>query len=143
MEKRQLIAALVEKTGLKYDEDDPAFLLVDLTLLMLENSNGEAAKNLTIATENFSQISTRNVDDFVTVANEALSKFIQRTNEIKAALDAIPKATNPVVAAPGTGAAQAVETTQEPVYRLLWWLLPSLFFCGVLVGVGLTFGVMK
>ena len=46
MNKRQIIAALVEKTGIKISEDDPAFLLVELNMLMLENKTGEAAKLL-------------------------------------------------------------------------------------------------
>ena len=51
MNKRQLIAALVEKSGIKLTEDDPAFLLVDLNLLVLESRTSEAAIQLEAATE--------------------------------------------------------------------------------------------
>ncbi|MDG5824319.1 hypothetical protein [Xylella fastidiosa] len=91
MNKRQLIAAIVEKSGIKLTEDDPAFLLVDLNLMMLEKQTSEAAKQLEAATEKFNAVTTHNVDDFVSVANEALSKFMQRTNEIKSSLDDLSK----------------------------------------------------
>lgn len=142
MNKRQLIAALVEKSGIKLTEDDPAFLLVDLNLLVLESRTSEAAKQLEAATEKFSAVTTRNVDDFVSVANEALSKFMQRTNEIKTSLDklATTPAQAPTVAAP---ASTPAETKTSPRGSLLWWLLPLVFGGGVLVGVGMAFAVLK
>ena len=142
MDKRRLIAALVEKTGIKLTEDDPAFLLVDLNLLVLESRTSEAAKQLETATEKFNAVTTRNVDDFVSVANEALSKFMQRTNEIKTALDNIAArpALTATVAAPA-GASAEVKT--GPKTTLLWWLLPLVFGAGVLLGTGMAFAVLK
>ncbi len=46
MNKRQLIAAIVEKSGIKLTEDDPAFLLVDLNLMMLESKRVKRQNNL-------------------------------------------------------------------------------------------------
>ena len=86
MNKRQIIAALVEKTGIKISEDDPAFLLVELNMLMLENRTGEAAKLLEEATKHFNDVTIRNVDDFVAVANETLVRFNDKTREIQAEL---------------------------------------------------------
>ncbi len=142
MNKRQLIAALVEKSGIKLTEDDPAFLLVDLNLLVLESRTSEAAKQLEAATEKFNAVTTRNVDDFVSVANEALSKFMQRTNEIKSSLDnlATKPAQAPTVAA---SASPPAPPKSSPRSALLWWLLPLVFASGVLLGVGMAFAVLK
>ena len=142
MNKRQLIAALVEKSGIKLTEDDPAFLLVDLYLLVLESRTSEAAKQLEAATEKFNAVTTRNVDDFVSVANEALSKFMQRTNEIKSSLDSL--ATKPVQAPTVAASASPPESPKSsPRGALLWWLLPLVFALGVLLGVGMAFAVLK
>ena len=86
MNKRQIIAALVEKTGIKISEDDPAFLLVELNMLMLENKTGEAAKLLEEITKQFNDVTIRNVDEFVAVANETLVRFNDKTKEIQAEL---------------------------------------------------------
>lgn len=142
MNKRQLIAALVEKSGIKLTEDDPAFLLVDLNLLVLESRTSEAAKQLEAATEKFNAVTTRNVDDFVSVANEALSKFMQRTNEIKSSLDSL--ATKPVQAPTvAASASPPASPKSSPRGALLWWLLPLVFALGVLLGVGMAFAVLK
>jgi hypothetical protein len=140
--KRQLIAALVEKSGIKLTEDDPAFLLVDLNLLVLESRTSEAAIQLEAATEKFNAVTTRNVDDFVSVANEALSKFMQRTNEIKSSLDNLSARPAPAGAV-AASASPPAPTKSSPRGTLLWWLLPLVFGGGVLVGVGMAFAVLK
>ena len=142
MNKRQLIAALVEKSGIKLTEDDPAFLLVDLNLLVLESRTSEAAIQLEAATEKFNAVTTRNVDDFVSVANEALSKFMQRTNEIKSSLDNLAARPAPAGAV-AASASPPAPTESSPRGTLLWWLLPLVFGAGVLVGVGMAFAVLK
>ncbi len=142
MNKRQLIAALVEKSGIKLTEDDPAFLLVDLNLLVLESRTSEAAIQLEAATEKFNAVTTRNVDDFVSVANEALSKFMQRTNEIKSSLDNLAARPAPAGAV-AASASPPAPTKSSPRGTLLWWLLPLAFGGGVLVGVGMAFAVLK
>lgn len=142
MNKRQLIAALVEKSGIKLTEDDPAFLLVDLNLLVLESRTSEAAKQLEAATEKFNAVTTRNVDDFVSVANEALSKFMQRTNEIKSSLDNLATKPAQAVAVAASASPPAPEKSSTRG-TLLWWLLPLVFASGVLLGVGMAFAVLK
>ena len=140
MDRRQLVAALVEKTGVKLDEDDPAFLLVDLNLMVLESRTSEAAQRLASATQEFNAVTTRNVDDFVAVANEALSKFMQRTSEIKATLDEMAFGRNPaavVVAAPAASPAQVIEI--RPSAAMLWWLMPLVFAAGLVAGLSLSF----
>lgn len=140
MDKRQLVAALVEKTGVKLDEDDPAFLLVDLNLMVLESRTSEAARHLANATQEFNAVTTRNVDDFVAVANEALSKFMQRTSEIKAALDEMGLGKNPppvVVTAPVIAGTQA--GAMKPLAAMLWWLVPPVFAAGLVTGLSLSF----
>lgn len=130
MDRRQAIAALVHKTGIKLDEDDPAFLLVELNALMLDHKMNEASQRLASETARLNQVMTENVDDFVAVANEALSKFMVRTNEIKELLDALN------TKAATTKPATVVEPTQkkEP-QSMLWWLVPTTLVVGVLLGV--------
>ena len=99
---------------------------------------GQAARELEAATVKFGEVTTRSVDDFVSVANEALSKFMQRTNEIKGLLDNL--ATKSPQAA--TVAAPAPTKTNHRG-NLLWWLLPLVFGVGVSLGVGMAFAVLK
>ncbi len=139
MDRRQLIAALVEKTGVKLDEDDPAFLLVDLNLMVLETRTSAAAEQLASATRDFNAVTTRNVDDFVAVANEALSKFMQRTHELKTSLDAMTtiRQAAPAVMTGTPAAAVQVDVTAKPL-AMLWWLLPLLFAFGLVTGLCLS-----
>ncbi|MRD49354.1 hypothetical protein GHT07_18925 [Caenimonas koreensis DSM 17982] len=144
MDRRQLIAALVEKTGVKLDEDDPAFLLVDLNLMVLDSRTDAAAEKLAAATRDFNAVTTRNVDDFVAVANEALSKFMQRTAELKSTLDALPRGGHPapvVATAPAVAVAQVV-ANKSPASVLLW-LVPLVFATGLVVGLGTSFMLGK
>ena len=41
MDRRKYIAELVEKTGIRIDEDDPAFVLVLLNRLILQDQKTE------------------------------------------------------------------------------------------------------
>ena len=103
---------------------------------------GQAARELEAATVKFGEVTTRSVDDFVSVANEALSKFMQRTNEIKSSLDSL--ATKPVQAPTVAASASPPESPKSsPRGALLWWLLPLVFALGVLLGVGMAFAVLK
>ena len=132
MDKRQFIAALVAKTGVKIDADDPAFLLVELNLLMLENSTNIAADNLADKTQKFGEIATRSVDDFVSVANETLSKFMQRTNEIKNKLDAL---TPPEKTSSATPRITPSPHTNNPTNKPHLWLLLFVFIVGIFLGI--------
>lgn len=130
MDKRQAIAALVQKTGIKLDEDDPAFLLVELNALMLDHKMNEAAQRLAAETTKLNQVMTENVDDFVEVANEVLSKFMVRTKEIKGQLDALN-----IEPSPASAATVPAPTQKKEPPSMLWWLVPTVFVVGVLSGV--------
>ena len=107
-----------------------------------EAKSSQAARELEAATVKFGEVTTRSVDDFVAVANEALSKFMQRTKEIKDSLDNL--ATRPVQAATVTASAPAPAPAKtSPRGNLLWWLLPLVFGVGVSLGVGMAFAVLK
>lgn len=139
MDRRKLIAAIVERTGIKLDADDPAFLLVELNHLVFEESGSEVAKQISVAADKFGAITTRNVDDFVSVANEALSKFIQRTNELKIVLDAISAAPqNQSIKAPQNAPVIDRIDRKELRSSFIWWLAPLVFILGVLAGVVLV-----
>lgn len=71
-EKKAIIAALVEKTGVKIDGDDPAFLLVHLNLLVLEGVIERI------------QGST---NELVELSNEASGKIVERIRELKPLLE--------------------------------------------------------
>jgi len=107
-----------------------------------EEKAGQAARELEAATVKFGEVTTRSVDDFVTVANEALSKFMQRTNEIKGLLDNL--ATRPAQVATVAASAPAPAPSKTSTRgNLLWWLLPLVFAVGVSLGVGMAFAVLK
>mgnify|MGYP001195876940 FL=1 len=107
-----------------------------------EEKAGQAARELEAATVKFGEVTTRSVDDFVAVANEALSKFMQRTNEIKGLLDNL--ATRPAQVATVAASAPAPAPSKTSTRgNLLWWLLPLVFAVGVSLGVGMAFAVLK
>ena len=107
-----------------------------------EAKAGQAARELEAATVKFGEVTTRSVDDFVTVANEALSKFMQRTTEIKGLLDNL--ATRPAQVATVAASAPAPAPSKTSTRgNLLWWLLPLVFAVGVSLGVGMAFAVLK
>jgi len=107
-----------------------------------EAKAGQAARELEAATVKFGEVTTRSVDDFVAVANEALSKFMQRTNEIKGLLDNL--ATRPAQVATVAASAPAPAPSKTSTRgNLLWWLLPLVFAVGVSLGVGMAFAVLK
>lgn len=131
MDRRQLIAAIVERVGVKLDHNDPAFILVELNHLALEESAKKVADQIGQAAEKFNRVATGQVDDFVTVANEALSKFIQKTNEIKVTIDSLPASSiqpTPI----------AIEKS-DSLNKWIWWALPAVFITGTIVGASLAF----
>lgn len=134
MDRRQALAALVAKTGVRIDDDDPAFLLVELNALLLDARTDEAAQRLAGHTAKLGETMTQGVDDFVAVANEALSKFMQRTNEIKTLLDSVK-------AAPASQKPAEVQKAEPPAY--LWWLIPGALCVGMCIGIVVGFVIAK
>ena len=109
------------------------------------------------AAKRFSDVAIHQNDEFIGVANEVLSKFMLRTNEIKATLvrlesvtglkpsdlPRLPVAVQPVAAAPSLPpplkAVPRPTAVAAPTGRP-WWTLPVAFGASFLLGVMLAFG---
>jgi hypothetical protein len=136
-DKHRIIAALVERTGIRIDEHDPAFALVVLNQIMLADSASDAARQIEAAAGKFSDAATMQADDFVTVANEALAKFKAKTNELKATLDNLAaKQPAEVSGVHAQVLKPAAKSTSQA--RIAVWLIVT-FIAGTAFGVGLTF----
>ena len=148
MEHTKLIALIVEKTGIKLEANDPAFILVELNRIALEESAKKIADNLTVSANIFQTTTTTNVDNFVGIANEALTKFNQKTTELIAAIEATTpnkpsNVTNTHQARPINPPAYTDPTPQQSHQQAnKTWLIPIGLFCcflgGTLFGVTLT-----
>ena len=149
MDRRAIAAAVFQRSGIKITEDDPAFLLADINLLMLEQQTSKAAQELAQASVNFQAIATRNIDEFVGVANEALSRFTQKTTELRQAVEAI--GSRGAARTTTLTASNAAPTMDHPTPTstasrggmVAWWLLPVAFAAGTAVGVLTSFAVLK
>ena len=138
MDRRKLVAAIVERTGVKLDPDDPAFLLVELNHLMLESEAGKVAGQIELAGDKLNQATTRSLDEFVAVANETVSKFKQQTDQIRIALEGMQ--------IPAAGQAQIAPhaaTKNEASNAHQWWFSPVVFAAGVMVGALLSYLALK
>lgn len=122
-DRRRITAALVERTGVRLDENDPALVLVELNRIMLENSASAAAAQIEDAAKLFNNTATAQADAFVGLANETLAKFSARANEIKTLLGGQKKPPTSIQVA-----------KRQPNAT---WLLVA-FLSGLAVGVGLS-----
>lgn len=137
MDRNKLIALIVEKTGIKLDPDDPAFVLVELNRISLEEAAEKIAADLSNAANKFERTTTQNVDNFVDVANEALSKFIQKTKELTSTIDSVNIQHKEVKYV-------SENKKNEPSSLQLHWLIPVLmFFSGTVFGVLLAIFAQK
>lgn len=93
MEKADLIAAIAAKHGIRLDADDPAFLIVDLNRLVLEDKANELVRLLeevTAKAHNMQQISDsvqKNLSqtlESVEATAMAMGKFAQQEREAQA-----------------------------------------------------------
>ena len=140
--REALLAELLGDMDRQLKEIDASAATLEALRLRLLDGYDEkaslAAQRLEKAAGVFEDVTTRNVDAFVSVANEALSKFVKRTNEIKDALDSLNASSNkatviaPAAVAPGGVSGEVAA-----------WLLPLLFIGGCVVGVCITFAVLK
>jgi hypothetical protein len=139
---RKIIAALVEKTGIKIDENDPAFAIVVLNQIMLESSASDAAKSIETAASKFNDAATAQADDFVAVANEALSKFTTKTNELRAAILNIHQ-TNPTSIAPFSAEERARFIAEllaaQPSRGTAAIVGVLIFLVGLVMGIAISF----
>ena len=140
MDRTKLIALIVEKTGVKLDQNDPAFVLVELNKAILEDASEKIAANLTDAAKKFEVTTTTNVDNFVDVANEALAKFITKTKELTAAINATNSKTSTANSVTKNHT-QNNDPLQTQANSKIWLIPIGLFSCflaGTLFGVTLT-----
>jgi hypothetical protein len=96
--------------------------------------------------DRFQRITTQAVDDFVFVANEALSKFMQRTNEIKAALEPLqrpiaPAPPQPPMVPPAAPPASPASATTH--IDALWRIIPASIAFGIVLGAAIAYFVLK
>jgi len=156
----RLLAAALLKDDLSDDDKihgalfSAAFEELDEMRKRLEKIPADVDKSA----EGFRDITTRAVDDFVTVANEALSKFIQRTNELKATLASLERTTAPLIArssvqmqVPMPVPVPAEVPAPSPVSSSasssrksrLWVVLPLSVGAGLAAGIAVTFLLMN
>ena len=150
MAKSKLLAAALLKDEL--DEDDKIHAaLFSVAFEELDDLRKKLAQiplDVDASASRFQKITTQAVDDFVTVANEALSKFMQRTKEMSATLDAIERAGRGVVAPPTPAPAVAavapqIQATNNANNATLWVIIPAVVFVGILIGATVAYFVLK
>lgn len=74
MDRNKLIGLIVEKTGIKLDPDDPAFVLVELNRITLEEAAENVALNLREAASKFEITANHSHEAHKLIAND-LQKF--------------------------------------------------------------------
>jgi len=144
--KSKLIAAALLKDDLADDEkiNTALFSAAFEELDDLRKALAKIPVDVDASALRFQKITTQSVDDFVSVANEALSKFMQRTNEMKATLDAIEKGGR--VVAPSPAPAQPVAPATAPIQpekHHRWVVIPCSVFGGIIIGVVMSFFILK
>lgn len=88
MNQKKIIDEIFRTTGVKLEVNDPALLLVAINELATDSIAQKVDTQLTQSTDKFQKVVTTNLDDFIGVANEAISKFTISTRELRAAVEA-------------------------------------------------------
>ena len=94
----------------------------------------------------FEKTTTVAVDDFISVANEALSKFTQRTNELKGTLDLIEKTIRSGIVVPSVPSEKKYQAPPQrglEINSALWWIIPCATLVGLILGSLLTYAIFK
>lgn len=138
MDKQKLIAEIVQRFDVKLDHDDPAFILVELNRLVLEDSAQKVITQITQAADKLNVVTAVRIDDVIAIANETLFKFVQKTNELKATINAFQTLPEPSQPKP-----EKVIVANQQTNQQWWWALPSVFVIGVMVGTVLAFFALK
>ena len=148
MKKTSIEAAVLLKDTLKNEEkiDAPLFSSALQELDDLSKKLAQIPVDVDASASRFQKITTQAVDDFVTVANETLSKFMQRTTEMKAVLDAIERIGR-------TATSQAATSTITPapvksnntsvIADALWWAVPLAILCSIVTGATIAYFILK
>jgi hypothetical protein len=84
-----LITAVFAKTGFKISRDDPAFILVELNRLILENEAAALSDKLALVTKNFDKTATDNVNLWIDTANQATGIFQKKILELEAKVNGL------------------------------------------------------
>ena len=107
-------------------------------------------KNIDQSAIGFNKVTTQAVDDFVHVANEALSKFMQRTKEIIIILDKMEQQLGRQIGPQVSDAALAPPTPSAPsddknsnMTKAPWWAFPVVGFVGVAIGAVVAYFLMR
>jgi hypothetical protein len=146
--RTKLLAGALLKDGLDSDDRIHAALFAAAfeELDGLSDRLSRIPTDIDASADRFQRITTLAVDDFVSVANEALSKFMQRTNEMKALLEPVQQPVAPpiqqaVIAPPA--AAPVAEKSSARVSDALWRLIPISIAFGIVLGAAVAYFVLK
>jgi hypothetical protein len=144
-ERRRLAAALLERTGLKVDPDDPAFVLVELNRMVLQEESAKAAEAISVASANANAKLLASADAWASQSNDLLGRFAARTDELRSSLEAAANAAKPTPAPftpkapppPRQSPAQSPGPGRQINVSAVVGGTAALLLIGILVGVGL------
>lgn len=146
--RTKLLAGALLKDGLDSDDRIHAALFAAAfeELDGLSDRLSRIPTDIDASADRFQRITTLAVDDFVSVANEALSKFMQRTNEMKALLELLQQPValpiqQAVIAPPA--AAPVAEKSSAKVNDALWRFIPISIAFGIVLGAAVAYFVLK
>jgi hypothetical protein len=80
-DRKGLAAVIFERTGLKIDQDDPVFVLVELNRVVLQQESARAAAAVTAASEAAHARMLATADAWAAQSNEVLARFAFKTEE--------------------------------------------------------------
>lgn len=146
--RTKLLAGALLKDGLDSDDRIHAALFAAAfeELDGLSDRLSRIPTDIDASADRFQRVTTLAVDDFVSVANEALSKFMQRTNEIKALLEPVPQPVAPPIqqaAIAPPAAAPVAEKSSAKVSDALWRFIPISIAFGMVLGAAVAYFVLK
>lgn len=101
--RRRLASMLLASSGMKVDADDPAFILVELNRLILEEEAKKAVDAIARAGDQAHDKFLASADAWAAQTNEVLARFAEKTEELRAAIPPTSRAPSPPLA--GTAAA--------------------------------------
>jgi hypothetical protein len=146
--RTKLLAGALLKNDLDNDERMNAALFAAAfeELDGLSDRLSRIPTDVDASADRFQRITTQAVDDFVFVANEALSKFMQRTNEIKAVLEPLQQPiaqplAQPPIAPPA--AAPVLQALPTSINDALWRIVPASIAFGIVLGAAIAYFVLK
>lgn len=139
--QQKIIAEIVKTTGVKLEVNDPALLLVAINELAFGDMTQKIDEQLSQSADKFHKVAISNLDDFIEVANEAISKFTTSTKQLRAAIDAVPL--NPKTAEPSIQVIKDIPKSDTPLldefHKALkphiYWAFPFAVLVGFVFGL--------